>query len=238
VSTTLPESRIVQGDCRDLIDLHIPDGEVTCCITDPPYGVNFVSRRAATPQGKRWVAPVANDAGLDGALDLFAEVMANMAPKFANEAELYVFTRWDIVDVWMGAVRALEPYGFAYKMLLVWDKGIPGMGDIDSNWGCGHELILYAKKGRREVPYRRSGIIAVDKVHASEIVHPTEKPVGLLERFVEMSTNVGDLVVDPFAGSGSTVVAANRLGRVGVGFELDERYVTYARSRLEQGALF
>lgn len=77
-------------------------------------------------------------------------------------------------------MRRLERHDFAYKMLLVWDKGIPGMGDIDANWGCGHDLILYCKRGRREVAYRRSGIIAVDKLGSKQHVHPTEKPGGVV----------------------------------------------------------
>lgn len=230
-------AEIWQGDCRDLIPL-LEDNSIRCVVTDPPYGVNFVSRRATTPEGKRWVAPVANDGNLDGAVDLFLEVMDLLAPKMMDPSELYVFTRWDIVDTWIGVVRSLERYGFKYKMMLVWAKGYPGQGDIDCNWGCGHELILYCKRGRREVPYRRSGIIAVDKLHASAHIHPTEKPVSLIETLIEMSTDPDDLVVDPFSGSGSGIVAAQQQGRRGIGMELEQRYVEAARGRLSQGDLF
>lgn len=214
----------------------LPDG-ITCVCTDPPYGVDFVSRRAETAEGKRWVRPVANDSDLAGAIDLFNEVMDIVLPKTEDNAELYVFTRWDIVAEWIAVVRGLERHGFSYKMLLVWDKGIPGMGDIDANWGCGHELILYCKKGRRDIPSRRSGIIAVDKVPAMHLIHPTEKPVALLKRLIEMSTDPGDLVVDPFSGSGSTIMAAQELGRVGIGIEKDDEHFKRSSSRLDQDAM-
>lgn len=228
------QHEIQHGDCRDLIaQINEP---VHCVVTDPPYGVDFVSRRAVTPQGKEHVAAVANDDDLAGALKLFHDVMNLLLPKCADVAELYVFTRWDIVDSWIRAMRQIgNDHGFAYKMLLVWAKGIPGMGDIDSNWGCGHELILYCKRGRREVPYRRSGIITVDKVANMKHVHPTEKPVALLETLIEMSTDPDELVVDPFSGSGSTILAAKNLGRRGLGMELEDKYVQVSRARLEQG---
>lgn len=214
------------------------DQPVKLVLTDPPYGVNFVSRRAATPEGKKWVRPVAADATLAGAIELFNDVMDGLLPRCDDEAELYVFTRWDIVDEWIRVVRGLDRHGFKYKMLLVWDKGIPGMGDIDSNWGCGHELVLYCKKGLRLVPKRRSSIVAVDKVHTSRAIHPTEKPVALLEEYIKMSTDPGDLVVDPFAGSGSTLEACLRTGRNGLGFELDPMYVDRIQNRLTQDTLF
>lgn len=229
-------NEIWEGDSLELIPA-LPDG-INCVITDPPYGVNFVSRRAVTPGGKAWAIPVANDDTMAGAVALFRDAMDLLLPKCADEAELYVFTRWDIVGQWIVEMNLLEQYEFSYKMMLVWDKGIPGMGDIDANWGCGHEIILYCKRGRRDIKYRRSSIIAVDKVHPSELIHPTEKPVALLEKFIEMSTDPGDVIVDPFAGSGSTVVAAMRQGRNSIGIEKDSEHVRRARQRLTQPTMF
>jgi adenine-specific DNA-methyltransferase len=223
------------GDCRDLIET-MPEQSINCVITDPPYGANFWSRRAQTAAGKKWVKPVNNDQDLEGALTLFAEVLEALEKKCVDEVDVYVFTRWDIVGAWIDLIN--ECPWLQYKMMLIWDKGIPGMGDIDSNWGCGHELILYCKRGRREVAYRRSGIIAVDKVHASALIHPTEKPVPLLEKFVEMSTERGDVVFDPFSGSGSTVMAAKNLGRIGIGCENDEDHYARSTNRISEGVLF
>jgi site-specific DNA-methyltransferase (adenine-specific) len=223
---------IIQGDARDLVH-KLEDNSVKCAILDPPYGVAFKSLRAETASGKRFTKEIANDGDLQGAIDLFHEVMIPLLhTKMTEEAEVYVFTRWDIVGDWIRALDPLAAFGLKYKMLLVWDKGIPGMGDIDSNWGCGHELILYCKRGLRQVPYRRSGIIAVNKLGSKQHVHPTEKPVGLMEALLAMSTNPGDLIVDPFAGSGSSLVAAKRLGRRAVGFELDEGYYRMIEHRL------
>lgn len=227
------------GDSRDLAGKI--DRPIDCIITDPPYGVAYRSRHATTPDGKKYVEDVKDDHDLDGAVQLFHDVMNELAHSpggFAPETELYVFTRWDIVDTWMDAVRALSVHGFRYKMLLVWQKGTPGTGDIDCNWGCGHELILYAKRGKKELPYRRNGVIAVDMVPPSKIIHPTEKPVALLERLIEMSTKRGELVVDPFAGSLSTAAAAQNLGRDYVVIEQSAEFVRRGKQRLEQDTLF
>ena len=230
-------NEIYHGDCLALIPDKIEDDSIDCIVTDPPYGVNFRSRMATTPEGKSWVKEVANDGDISTAISLFYEVMTQLLPKMKENCDLYVFTRWDIVDRWMAAVRSIDP-SISYKMLLVWDKGSPGMGDIDANWGCGHELILYCKRGRRDVAYRRSGIIAVERVMPVNAIHPTEKPVPLLERFIEMSTNKGDLVVDPFSGSGSTSVAAQNLGRDSIAFELDDDHHSRSLERLSQDTLF
>lgn len=226
---------IVHGDTRSSADLigEVTD-EVKCFVMDPPYGANFQSRRAVTPEGKKKADAIAGDADLAQALALFNEVTDVVLPYAAQASELYVFTRWDIAGAWIDACRKLSRHGFTYKMMLVWDKGIPGMGDIDANWGCGHELILYCKKGRRDVAYRRSSIIHVDKVGAGQNIHETEKPAELIEKLIEMSTDRGDWVVDPFSGSGSTAVAAQRLGRNSISFERNEKYIEPSRRRLEQ----
>lgn len=232
----ITKSGIYNEDCLTFTP-KLPDASIDLLVTDPPYGVGFWSRRAVTAVGKQWVKKVENDQTLDGALTLFADVLATVKPKLKVDADVYIFTRWDIVGEWVDLIRSVD--WLSYKMLLVWDKGIPGMGDIDANWGCGHELILYCKReARRDVAYRRSGIIAVDKVHPAQAIHPTEKPVPLLEKFVEMSTEPGQVVFDPFSGSGSTSVAADKLRRIGIGCELDEEHYERSLQRLSQGALF
>lgn len=232
---------LLNGDCTNpeavaaALAPYVEQGQhIKCLLTDPPYGANFVSRRAVTPEGKARAEAIANDGDLAAAFATFVKMWDAALPFLdSDECEMYVFTRWDIVADWINFLKALVgPAGFTYKMMLVWDKGIPGMGDIDSNWGCGHEIILYLKRGRRKVPYRRSSIIAVDKVHATRHIHPTEKPVDLLTHLLAMSTNAGDLVYEPFAGSASTLVAAKQGDRHAVGFEVDSDFYQRSIERL------
>lgn len=213
---------------------------VNVLLTDPPYGVAYRSRHATTPDGKHYVEDIHADDDLDGAVSLFRDVVDGIAASpggFADETELFVFTRWDIVDTWMNVVRTLG-HGFRYKMLLVWDKMEPGTGDIEGNWGCGHELILYGKRGKREVNFRRGGVIACPKVPPVHIIHPTEKPVPLLETLLSVSARPGDLVLDPFGGSLSTARAAANRGLDYVTIEQNHEFVRRGRQRLEQMTLF
>lgn len=228
-------NKIVLGDCLSYIPkIRTP---INCVITDPPYGMNFQSNQAKLPEGKVFTKKIAADDDLNGALKLFGHVMTALTPKLADECELYVFTAWHVLDSWMPLLRTWERDGVKLKQMLVWDKGDPGMGDLDGNWGCGHEIILYLKKGRRQLPKRRSGIIHVDKVATGTNIHPTEKPVPLLRHLIEMSTSPGDLIVDPFSGSGSTSKAAQDMGRNSLAFEIDEEFWERSNKRLDQVGL-
>lgn len=118
--------------------------------------------------------------------------------------------------------------------MLVWDK-INGPG---SSYAFVHELILFAEKG---VPcmkgmniFRPPGFSGGAKKTNGKMVHPTQKPVEVIEKLIDDSTQEGDLVLDCFMGSGTTAVAAKRLNRNFIGFEIQEKYVAIAEQRLKQ----
>jgi len=217
----------------------LTDGRnIDCVVTDPPFGVEYQSRRGKTAEHDRINSAIANDASLDDAVPCFLDAINNMAHLFAEECEMYVFTRWDILPEWVEAVSRLSVIGFKYKALLVWDKGNLGMGDIDASWGASHEIILYLKKGRRDLNGQRSSVLHFDRPSFGSRIHPTEKPASLLEVLIKASTDKGDLVVDPFSGSASTLIAARSTGRDGVGTELDSKFFELANIRLGQESLF
>lgn len=246
---------IIHGRARDTVPkIQTP---INCLVTDPPFGVDVQMNSATSAEHKAVNQKIENDMDVDTAIKIFYEEMGAIIPKLAPVADIYVFTAWTVLEWWIPAVKDLRyvmPDGelqcdrfgnfmengsnIELKMMLIWDKGYPGKGDLVANWGCGYEPVLYLKKGRRPNPYRRSGIIHVDKVPAGQNIHPTEKPVGLLEKLIEMSTDPGDLVVDPFSGSGSTSVAAQKLGRNSLAFEIDNEpprsFVDKSRDRLTQ----
>ena len=133
-----------------------------------------------------------------------------------------VFGRWS------------EPRPASVRARLIWDKGEwPGMGDLKLPWGPSDEEIYVIGEGwtgKREGTVVRANRLSGDK----SIDHPTPKPVGLMERLIVKTVGT---VADPFAGSGSTLVAAKQLGRKAVGVELDERYCELIAKRLAQGVL-
>lgn len=118
---------------------------------------------------------------------------------------------------------------------LVWDKGGTGMGDTCFPWGRGYELIYIfggGWSGKRESPVLR---VLHSSAAASRVGHPTPKPVSLMETLIAKAPP--GVIADPFAGSGSTLVAAKALGRRAIGVELSEHYCETAANRLSQDVL-
>lgn len=226
---------IWQGDSTELAWL--VKGPITAIVTDPPYGMAHESGRAVTADQKRFAQAIENDSDFETAQDIFWRAVGPLTYQCAKDAEMYVFCRWDMIERWKGAIEELS--GWKVVQCIVWDKVIHGMGDLEGTWANCHEMILHAKRGRRPVNYRSPNVISVQRVLAKEMIHPTEKPVELLEKLILVSTNPGDFVVDPFCGSGSTIVACHRRGRLGLGIEMDTEngYVEQARARLNQMVL-
>lgn len=132
--------------------------------------------------------------------------------------------------------NTLQEIGFSIKNVLIWDKVHFGLGQ---NWRYVYEMIIFATKGDNYNFYSKkdqSNIIR--EMRLINTIHPTEKPVNLLKKLVKSCSQEGDLILDPFAGSGSTLVAANDLQRDWLGIELSEEYCKTIKNRLSQTKLF
>lgn len=204
--------------------------KINSIITDPPYGVDHVSSFAKVD--KKNQKKIEGDGDVASALEHFYEVMDLLIPHLADEADVYIFTSWKVIDHWVDACRLLGKQGLNYTNILVWEKGWPGLGDLEANWPFSCEFILYLKKGRREIVERRSSVLAFDKPVPSQQIHPTEKPVALLQKLLMQSTNPGDLLIDPWAGSGSLLEACRLSGRDAIGIEMDSEFYERAQKRL------
>ncbi len=202
------------GDCRE-VDLP----SVDLVLTDPPYGVSYVSN-SGVGQGTR---PITNDGAR-----LALRLQRSLLPRIEATHVLW-FTRWDAwPDVWVDLGQ-----WFRMRGLLVWDKGTPGMGDL-KHWGPSYELIASAGEGRT-VGGRDQSVLRFPTVPSANRNHPTEKPIELLRYLLEKMAPA--TVLDPFAGSGTTLIAAQSLGIRCTGVEMDERYCEIAAKRLAQGVL-
>jgi site-specific DNA-methyltransferase (adenine-specific) len=139
-----------------------------------------------------------------------------------------------------------EPLQLGGTAELIWDKVNIGMGDLTKPWAPQHEPITFgahhpgkskrASGGGNLAARLRSGtIIRVQRKNGTQVNrHPTEKPVRLMTELIESSSRHGELILDPFCGSGSTLVAAVLSGRQAIGCELDERYVSVAIQRVRE----
>ena len=127
---------------------------------------------------------------------------------------------------------------------LVWDKVVFGSGDLSCPWGPAHERILFAvhetSRANRAKGYgvgaarlRKGSVLSFRRgISGQTLRHPTEKPVDLLRVLIESSSTFGEVVLDPFAGSGSVLEAAVLEGRRAVGVELSEQYCEVSAERL------
>ena len=150
----------------------------------------------------------------------------------AGHGGLICFTRWDVEQTFIDAMKIA---GFNVKSEVIWDKVYHGMGDTKAAFAPSHENIVFAIKGKYSFPGSRpKDLVTFPKINSSKMVHPTEKPVGLLANLISSVTKPGDLILDPFAGSGSTLVAAKKTGRRFIGIELDDDYFVTAQRRIEE----
>lgn len=197
---------------------------IAAVITDPPFGVDNQSNQAVTEHGKKYARKIANDESPEVAVATFKRVMDTILPGTRDEADCYVFTSYQVIKDWLVMTDEYMPrHGFKRKAILIWEKDGPGMGDTECPWGMGSEFILFFQKGRREkTTLRRNSVMHVSQLRPNQLIHPHEKPTTLLERLIKASTVEGDLVVDPFGGSGSLVRAARDCGRSAVAIEYDK----------------
>lgn len=190
---------------------------VDAVITDPPYGINYVSQTGARIKNDK--AP-------------FIWFLYDAFRVLKSEGCLVCFTRWDVEQVFIDAMKLA---GFQVKSEVIWDKVYHGMGDTKAAFAPSHENVIFAVKGKFDFPGRRpKDLVTCLKINSAHMIHPTEKPVPLLASLITSVTKPGDFILDPFAGSGSTLVAAKKSGRRFVGIELDDEYFEKAQRRVEE----
>lgn len=225
--------QIWHGDSAELAP-KIKPGKIQCIITDPPFGVDNLSKQAKTEHGKKYARKIANDESPEIAIATFKRVMTAMMPAMKPESDIYIFTAHQVIKEWLIMCDTFfEPFKFEREAILIWKKDGPGMGDLIT-WGMGCEFVLYFKRGRRELTdRRRSNVIEISQVNPKKLIHPHEKPVPLLELFVKHSTSPGDTLVDPFGGSGSLARTCQRLDRNCLCIEYDEYNYKEAVKALE-----
>lgn len=210
---------LYNGDCLKIMDELIAKGvKVDAIITDPPYGMSFQSNHRT----EKYKA-IENDDSLEW-LGMFfdkAKVMLN------ENSHIYCFCSWHKIDIF----KVEFEKRFDLKNLIVWEKNNTGMGDLFGAYAPKHELCLFGGIGNRKLNGNREPDIVKAKRTGNEF-HPTQKPIDLIQKFVRKSTDEGEVVFDPFMGSGTTGIAAAELKRSFIGVEIDEQYFKVAKKRI------
>jgi len=241
--------KIIQGDCLEVMR-GMADNSVDCIVTDPPYGHNnnnngdLISRREAALgrgdyEAERDDRPILNDGKEANELVRlsFIEWYRILKPGCcccccgSGGGPDPQFARWSL---WLD-----EAFHGGFKQMVVWDKGPMGMG---WHYRRSYETVLVATKPGSKCKWYdttskieniiRPGYNGISKIIPRDDQHPTQKPVELMVHFIELHTQEGDTVLDPFMGSGTTGVACERMGRNFIGIELDPDYCEIARKRI------
>lgn len=222
------DGNVVNGDCIAEME-KLADASVDCVITDPPYGINYVSNFRVVDSE---VVKAVNNDDLQSALKLWEKACEVLSRKMKPDSHIYIFTSWKVYPQF----AEITARYFRIKNCLIWEKNNWSMGDLDGNYAEQYEMAIFATKGNRKLNGGRdTNILHYDRVANGSLLHSCEKPVDMLRFLISKSSNPGELVIDPFAGSGSTLVACKREGRAYWGCELDSENYKIALGRLADG---
>lgn len=193
-------------------------------LTDPPYGMSFGKGKEAgsTAKGATVKAHgmiLGDDAKGDALVDLVAGALTAAVPHLRRGSAAYVFFTW---RTYVEFHRALSRAALSIDACIVWDKGSIGLGY--QHYRPQHEFCFYSAGSRWHGGKTEGDVWTLSRGATGEYVHPTQKPVTLLERAIRNSSRAGETVLDVFGGSGSTLIACHRLGRAARLVELDPRY--------------
>ncbi len=213
----------------------VPDKSVDVIITDPPY---FLSMGHAGSKSN--VAAMKSDAlnsnrafnDLAICTPFYKTLFAEYARVLKDTGSFYFFTDWRGYAYYFPLLNAALPV----RNLICWDK-IAGPGSF---YSFAHEFIIFGtyqsktKAGVGSNVWRMQAFSSGAKKTNGLKMHPTQKPVEIIQKMIEDSTEPGGVVLDTFMGSGTTAVACLRTGRNYIGFELDESYHYLAQSRIAE----
>jgi len=204
----MENNKIYQGDCLKIMP-NIESNSIDLIITDPPYGDNVAyGFNNKTIQNNE--NPLIN-----------CNALVEMYRILKRNSSLYIFTNWKHYPFLTEFI--IRYTKFKIRHLIVWEKHNFGLG-----WAFRHqyELILVLEKGKPKYNLKNfSDVQTANHINHNKMNHPHQKPIDLLSKIILHSSKEGDLILDPFAGSGSTCKACDKLNRKWIGIELDGRWL-------------
>lgn len=233
---------IYHGDCREILPQL---DKVDLVLTDPPYGINYQSG---------WRQQKYEHLIGDADLDWLPDFIKLTHSVLQDNTAFYCFNRWDVYPIWFNEITRW----FTVKNCIVIKRGRRNMGgNLKSSFAFSYDMVIYANKGNRpfekteyrvadnhsrhgEIPYK--GFIYryedfITDCPASQkdgTLHPTQKTIDIGIFFISLSSCIGNTVLDPFCGSGSSLIAAKKLNRYSIGIEIEEKYCEIAARRCSQ----
>lgn len=230
-------SSLRHGPAEELIK-DIKSGSVSLVLTDPPFGIQGLEeeRGKARASVKSYTAQLkeGDNLTLEGSLAILTELMPEVYRTLRPSGHFYFFCCMDLLFPLVALMRevGLEPS----IVPLIWDKGRTTSPFTGYNYAPCYEPIVFGYKPPRTRKLNKPGrtILPYSPVSVKGRAHVFEKPIPLLSFLISQSTQKGEMVLDPFAGSASTLLAARDLGRSGMGFEVDREHFMVGQERLRE----
>ena len=214
---------LVKGDALTILR-QMESESINFIITDPPYGIDYQSNRPRSKEPGAKKPKIANDKSP------FIWWLYDAFRILADGGGLLCFSRWDVQQVFIDAMKIA---GFSVKSVIIWDRMVHGMSDLKSAFAPRYDTCIFATKGFYVFPNDRPfDVIQSQRLDGSKLTHPNEKPVELMRMLIEATTKPNDLILDPFMGSGTALVAAIKSGRRYMGVEISPEHYQTAQQRV------
>ena len=238
----IENSQLILGDCIKTMR-SLPDDCIDSIITDPPYNIGLFMHERNTNLKKMRENQFAY-AGWDNMT--YREWKRNMS-RFLSQCSRVMKKRGSLI-IFMSVLKVADiitmatKYGFYYKTTGVWHKKNPMPRNMNLHFINSTECWIYFIYNGTTGTFNNDNKVVHDFIETSVCPlsekkygnHPTQKPLAIMTRLIQLVTNPGDVILDPFMGSGSTCVAASMLNRRYIGIELDEDYYNIAKARIER----
>lgn len=223
-------NQVYNMDCLDGFK-QIDDESIDLICTDPPYKIT--SRGGSGNMGGYWTSDIAKSGKIfDNNSIEIKDYAKELYRVLKDKSILYIMTNnVNLIEM----LNELTSVGFHFVKSLIWEKNNKICGRY--YMGCYEYILLFRKGGDRPINNPNTPDILrvpINKMKDSDgsNIHDTEKPVELMKILIENSSNKGDIILEPFAGTGSTLMAAKELERNFIGFEIDEKYYNVSKNRL------
>ena len=211
---------ILLGDSVEILPT-LEKNSFDLLLSDPPYGMDFKS-------GWNNQEKIANDK-IEDTITLFENVLRESVPLLKEDAHFYLFGNID----YLPEIKPIIEKYLNLKNILIWDRKVIGMGDLKT-YGFSYDIVYfgYNKFWKDLNGTRDRDILSFNRVTPSANIHPTEKPIDLLEYLIKKSTKENDKILEPFAGGGSTLIACKNTNRLATGIEIENKYFDLIKSRI------
>lgn len=214
------KQNIIHGNSVEILP-SLEKNSFDLLLSDPPYGMDFKSGWSNKDK-------IQNDKIEDTVL-LFENVLKESVSLLKEDAHFYLFGNIEYIS----QIKPIIEKHLNLKNILIWDRKVIGMGDLKT-YGKSYDIIYfgYNKVWKDLNGIRDRDLLSFSRVDPLKNIHPTEKPIDLLEFLIKKSTKENDKILDPFCGGGSTLLACKNINRLATGIEIESKYVELIKERI------